>query len=263
MSFDEQHVKRKHGVFKQSIRLQEVASQAFVQRVPIRYLKRLHAEAADEADPVVAALQRLDSIFAHCKSASIDVLSSVEALLAEFEETRSPHSCVLLAWRMTFDASRRRLNAPELVGIATLADFALSAHFSTDRASLSPGDHATLCPYARNWAYIDCMCSSAPGVGRLLVLHAYSFALACKKDGLISLSYSSTRKATPESLRLFQQLGFQPLIPQAHFAIQHMYGTWFVKRDVDLSGLAMDGVRVCTRTGFTARTADTLMWRCP
>ena len=50
MSFQEQQRQRKASIFKQSIRFQEVASQVFVQRVPIRYLARLYDDAADEDD---------------------------------------------------------------------------------------------------------------------------------------------------------------------------------------------------------------------
>ena len=258
MSFDAQTHKRKASLFRQSLRFQEVAANVFVQRVPVRYLKRLYDEDSD--DPVVEALHDLDAIFADCKGKSVDVAASVEALLAE-----SQSGAVLLAWHMSYDAQRRTLNAPRLVGIATLSEFLSTPEFSTDAASLSKGDFAALQPYFRgNWTYIDAMCSTRPGVGRLLVLHAYAYALARRSEGLLALAFSARRAAVPESKRIFEALNFETVIADANFTTR-LYGTWFAKRTsaVDLAGMAEDGMRVCSRTGLTPRTADTLMWRCP
>ena len=258
MSFDDQTFKRKTSLFRQSLRFQEIAANVFVQRVPVRYLKRLYDEESD--DPVVEALHDLDTIFADCKHKSVDVAASVEAILDE-----SKRGAVLLAWHMGFDAQRRTLNAPQLVGIATLSEFLSTPAYSTDDASISQGDFAALQRYFRgNWMYIDCMCSTRSGVGRLLVLHAYAYALAQRSDGVIALAYSARRASAPESRRIFDALGFETVIAEADFAVR-MYGSWHAKStgDVDLSGMAEDGVRVCTRTGLTPRTADTLMWRCP
>jgi hypothetical protein len=260
MSFEEQTAKRRISIFKQSLRFQEIAAGVFIQRVPVRYLRRLYDESADEDDPVVAALRRVDDTFAECRDKTVDMASSIEAVL----ETDG-RGTIFLAWSLSFDAALRRMNAPELVGVATVSDFVSTAAYSTDQPSLSPGDYTTLQPYfGHRWAYIDAMCSTHPGVGRLLVLHAYALALAQKKDGLIALAYSGRRSATPESKRIFQSLHFETVVPHANFTTQ-MYGTWFKKgtADVDLAGLAEDAVRVCTRRGLTPRTTDHLMWRCP
>ena len=67
MAFRDQTSKRKASIFRQSLRFQEVAAQVFVQRIPLRYLRRLHDnDAASADDPVVAALRSLDTTFAEC-----------------------------------------------------------------------------------------------------------------------------------------------------------------------------------------------------
>ena len=254
MSFEDQTMQRKLSLFRQSLRFQEVGAGVFVQRVPARYVRRLRADADD---PVFAALRDLDATFAGCRDKAVDMAASVEAVL----EAR--HGALLLAWSLSFDAARRQMRAPKLVGLATLAEFASSPDFSTDAASLSRRDHATLQPYVERWAYLDALCSTQPGVGRLLVLHAYLYALALKKEGLLALAFSSRRGAAPESKRLFEALGFATVIADADFTTR-MYGTWFAKStsDVDLAGVAEEAVRVCTRRGLTSRTADRLLWRC-
>ena len=258
MSFTEQTASRKATIFKQALRFSEIAAGVYVQRIPVRYLKRLYSYDADMSDPVVEALHNLDSIFSSCKGKDVDTASSVEAVIEE-------GGFVLLAWKMGFDATTRQMADPVLVGIATLSDFLSTSSVSTDAQSISTQDYQTLRPYfGSRYLYIDAMCSKAPGVGRLLVLHAYNMALQQKRDGLIALSYSARRTSIPESKRIFQALNFDTIIPNANFNVQ-MFGTWFRKKcsDVDLAGLAEEGVRVCTRTGLTAKTSSNLMWRCP
>jgi hypothetical protein len=53
MSFDDQTLKRKISLFRQSLRFQEIAAGVFIQSIPISYLKRLYSDEADDADPVV------------------------------------------------------------------------------------------------------------------------------------------------------------------------------------------------------------------
>ena len=263
MSFDDQPHKRKVSIFKQALRFQEVAAGVFVQRVPVQYLARLYGASAD--DPVAIALRNLDTIFAGCKSKSVDMASSVEAILAEHAEDRKSHGVVFLAWATSFDANARQMTTPTLVGLATVSDFVSTSNYSTDRGSLSTNDYATLSPlFGNRYSYIDALCSTRPGVGRLLILHAYNYALAQRKAGLVALAFSSRRATVPESKRIFSSLGFDVLIPDANFTTR-LYGTWDIKRAsaVDLSGLAAAAVRVCTRSGLTPKTADSLLWRCP
>ena len=262
MSFDTQTWRKQLTLLKHALRLQEVANGVFVQRIPARYLARLYDD-DDSEDPVVDALRNLDDIFASCREALVDMSSSVEALLSVHEADKQSHGFVLLAWRLSFDAASRQMAEPALVGIATVSNFVSTPSFSTDAESLSRGDLAKLTPYfGARWSYLDALCSTRPGVGRLLVLHAYVQALSMRKEGLIALSFARRRAAVPESKKLFTSLNFDPLIPTADFRIQ-IYGTWFKKSRADLAGVAEAAMRVCTRTGLTARTADTLLWRCP
>ena len=265
MSFDDQTFKCKVQLFRQALRFQEIASGVFVQRVPVRYLKKLYQDPSEEDDPVVTALRGLDEVFKGCRDKDVDMASSVEAILDEHERDRNTGGAILMAWSMRFDHSSKTMETPTLVGLATLSTFEFTGNYSTDAKSMSKEDTTRLKPFTGGkWMYIDALCSTQPGVGRLLVLHAYNYAIAQKKQGLIALSYSARRSAVPESKRIFSQLGFETVIPQANFTVQ-MYGTWFAKSTsgIDLSGMAEDGVRVCTRTGMTERTSNTLMWRCP
>jgi hypothetical protein len=258
MSFDGQTFKRKVSLFKKSLRFQEIAAGVFLQSISITYLKRLFHDKNDD-DPVVRALHNLDDIFSHVVN-KVDMTSSVEALLEE----KTKHSVVLLAWKMDFDAAGRNMKPPRLVGIATIASFTSTEQFSTDKESLSPQDFRILIPYFNsNWMYIDGMCSILPGVGRLLVLHAYLHAIQFKCDGLVALAYSNRSNVLPESKRIFDLLDFDPIIPKANFTVK-MYGTWYAKStdDIDLAGITDDGMTICTRTGFGPKTANSLIWRC-
>lgn len=261
MSFEDQTYRRKLQIFRNAMRFQEIASGVFVQRIPARYLGRLLS--GEDDDPVVKTLQRLDDIFAQCKAKKVDMASSVEAILDEYDTDRKCGGAVLLAWSMRFDAAQQVMQTPELVGLATVSSFRFSSNFTTDEQSLSPPDAQRLRPY-RNWMYIDALCSLRPGVGRLLVLHAYHYAIAQKRPGLIALAFSARERDVPESHRIFSKLGFEAIIPRANFQVR-LYGTWFAKptSEIGLAGMAEGAVRVCTRTGFTEKTADTLIWRCP
>ena len=81
MSFDRQTQQRKIQLFRQSLRFSEVGLGVVFQKVPVRYLKRLYDDDADEDDPVVAALRNLDSIFGDCKGKSVDMASSLEHMI--------------------------------------------------------------------------------------------------------------------------------------------------------------------------------------
>lgn len=263
MSFDDQEYRKKKTLFRQSLRFQETASNVFVQKVPVRYLKRLYNDEEHADDPVVQALRNLDESFAGCKRKAVDMASSVEAIVSEHVESGSK-GFALLAWQLKFDAAQRAIGPPSLVGLTTLSSFASTPNFSTDTESLSAGDLTTLRPYMSDrWLYIDALCSTTSGVGRLLVMHAYNLALQQKQDGVIALSFSRRSNAVPESKRIFDTLQFETLIPRANFRVQ-LYGSWVLKRcsAVDLAGISDASFQVCTRTGFTSRTSDRLMWRC-
>lgn len=264
MSFGEQTTRRKHAIFKQALRFNEAAANVVIQRVPVRELRRLMKTTDSVGDPVVEALINLDAIFTGCKDKNVDMASSIDELLAEHEESRQ-YAAVLLAWRVEYDGAMRRVARPELVGIATLSDFLQTPRFSTDEASMSRRDMETLRPFfGARFLYIDAMCSVHPGVGRLLVLHAFAQALKQRKEGLVALAFSSRSKAVPESRRIFRALGFETLIETANFKVR-LYGSWHLKRcsNVDLAGLVEKGVDVCTRHGLTPSTSHSLIWRCP
>ena len=255
---------RKVQLFKRSLELQTVAAGVFIQKIPGSYLKRLVETGADASDPLVKGLRTLDKTFENCKQKLVDMASSLEAIVEEHQEG-SGSATVLLAWNLSFDATEKKMKEPELVGMATLFDFVSSERFSTLPSQMSESDFRTLKPHFGKFTYIDAMCSKRQGVGRLLVLHSYKVALSRKTSGVVALSYASKKNVTPESKRIFEQLNFNTLIPEANYSIQKMFGTWFVKRttDVDLAGITQAAFRICTRSGFTAKTFDNTIWRCP
>ena len=277
MSFAEQPYKKRASLFKQALKFNEIGAGVFLQKVPAAYLKRLYrghnqiltfdesndeSESEDE-DPVIQSLQHLDDIFQGCKSKYVDMASSLEAILANHAEYSRSGGCVILAWEVVYNSDKKEINTPRLVGMATLALFQNSPHFSTDRESLSTEDYNKLRPYAGKYMYVDAMCSTKPGVGRVLLLAAFQYSIQQKSAGLLALAYSSKRGATPESKRLFEQFGFDTIIPRANFKIQRMHGVWYAKpaTEVAIDQMISKAFRICTRTGLTE--SSKLMWRCP
>ena len=268
---DDQPLKRRIQILKQSTQLLSVGTGCFVQRISANDLRRLRAADADPSDPAVRALKprQMNTTFRRCRDASVLINDSINSILQRHDEDRKSDGAVLLAWSYEFDNASKRLKEPQLVGAVTLTRFISHADFSTHNEALTAGDYNTLQPYfsRKRYIYLDAMCSTKPGVGRLLVLKAYQYALAKKADGLVALSYTKTRGATPESKRIFERLGFDTLIETARFKPSYlrtynMYGTWFVKKTDarGVSSIAEGGIRVCTRKGYTT---DTLLWRCP
>jgi len=250
--FEEQTHQKKLSIFRHALKLQALGAGVFLQKLPATQLRKL-----GDNDPVADVLDNLDSIFKSCKDKSVDMASSIEAMLEEDEKQRI-RGLVILAWRMDYD-STRRASKPKLVGALVMSDFVSTSNYSTDAESLG-GDYETLQPYFHKAQYIDAVCSTHKGAGRLLIMAAYDVALQ-RKQGLIALSYSRRRNAVPESKKIFESLSFEPVIPTANFAIQ-MYGTWFYRSNSDLSleGMSEDAVNVCTRVGLTR--PDSLIWRC-
>jgi hypothetical protein len=261
MSFENQSFKKKAALYKQAIQFQSIASSVFVQKVPAKYLKRLLK--SEEGDPVVNALSEVDSIFHECISKDVDIGSSLQAIVVENEESNA-HGVAFLAWHLSWDQTRRQMDEPKLVGLITVSDFVPTPNYSTDRDTVSQGDYAILKPYfGGRWSYIDALCSTMSGVGRLLIMHAYLYAIQQKKTGLIALSYSRRRNAIPESKGIFLKLNFETVIANANFKTK-MYGSWFAKKcsEIDLAGMASEAVKVCTRPGLTNKTQESLLWRC-
>ena len=292
MSLETQLLQKQISIFKQSLKFQEAAAGVVIQRVPSAYLYRIlrpliDARAAapnereanriramdhcpDRRDPLVHAIYNMDETFRGCATKGVDMLSSAEGIASEhtFDGT-SGNGCLFLAWKTTYDTGEKRLRDPELVGAMTVYKFKRTSNFSTDAASTGRDD-AKLAPYFQSgkYLYIDSMCAvGGGGVGRILVLHAYRYAMTKKSKGLVALSYSRnklTGSAKPESYKIFDDFGFKHLIENANYTIQ-MYGTWFA---IDLDAISFAGVTraaidICTRRGFTEKTKNTLVWRCP
>lgn len=287
----QQTKEKKLKIFKDALQFQESAVGVVIQKVPSTYLYRilkplLDARAAapnetaanrikamdhcpDRRDPLIHAIFEMDKTFASATKKGVDPLSSAEGIASEhtFDGAKG-NGCLFLAWRTSYNSKTKKLDAPKLVGAMTVYKFKRTKNFSTDAASTG-GDDATLDSFHRsNFIYIDTLVSSGAGVGKLLALHAYRYAIMKKAKGVIALSYSKkrlTENQKPESYKIFHDLGFTHLIEHANYTVQ-MYGTWFATLIDDvtpLSSVLDSGIKLCTRTGFTQKTEDQLVWRCP
>lgn len=285
-----QSVDKKQKLFKDSLQFQESASGISIMKIPSAYLLRIlkpllsardaapteHAASRiramdhcpDVDDPLIHAIYSMESTFSTARTKGVDVLSSAEGIASEhIIDKGKGNGCLLLAWKSSYNSATRRIDDPVLVGAMTVYKFKRSPNFSTD-ASSTGVDDATLDPFFRsNFIYIDTLVSTGAGAGKLLALHAYRYAIMKKARGVIALSYSKRRltgTAKPESYKIFDDLGFLHLIENATYNIQ-MYGTWFVAelKDITMAGVLESGIRLCTRNGFTSKTEDQLVWRCP
>ena len=277
--------------FKDALQFQESATGVAIQKVPSAYLLRilkpiLDARAAapnereanrikamdhcpNKRDPLIHAIYAMDQTFRGAVSKGVDPLASAEGVAAEHTiDGTKGNGCLFMAWKTEYNPNTKKIDDPKLVGALTIYKFKRSNNFST-HAEATGNDDAALDPFFRsNFLYIDTMVSLGAGVGKLLVMHAYRYAIMKKAKGLVALSYSKTRLAggaKPESYKIFHDLGFQHLVENANYTIQ-MYGTWFATALDDLSvvnNVLESGVKLCTRNGFTEKTADQLVWRCP
>ena len=288
----EQTKEKRQKIFKDALQFQESAAGVAIQKVPSTYLTRILkplmdardaapnvAEAnrikamdhcPDKRDPLIHAIYSMDRTFASAVTKGVDPLSSAEGIASEhtFDGAKG-NGCLFLAWKTSYNRNTRKLDDPTLVGAMTVYKFKRTVNFSTDAMSVSEEDNATLDPFFRsNFIYIDTLVSSGAGVGQLLALHAYRYAIMKKAKGVVALSYSKKRLSgtnKPESYKIFHELGFTHLIEHANYKIQ-MYGTWFATLLDDvapLSGVLDSGIELCTRAGFTKKTEDQLVWRCP
>lgn len=257
MSFESQDAARKRTLFRQALRAYESSLGVWVQSVPSAYLARL-VLARDARDPVYVAIRDLDRDFAGCAEKDVDMGGCVESLLLEHAQDKKGDGCALIAWAQDYP------DAPRAVGILTLHNLIPSDNFKTTPTYMSKADYSTLAPYfGSRYVYIDCMCSTRQGVGRLLINSALKYAIAKKKLGVLALAFAARAKKAPESAAAFERCGFTPLIAKANYRVQ-MYGTWYVKRvaDISLDGIDEQAFRVCTRTGLTSKTQKKLIWRC-
>lgn len=263
MSFSDQPLNKRFAIFRKSLRAYEASLGVFVQTIKSAQLAQLLSDGADRNDPVVKALRQLNVHFADCKQQDVDMAGCVQSLLLEHQRSKREDGAVMIAWSQTHDG--RALSAMRPVGVVTVHNFVESDNFSTTPEKLSASDFATLSRYfGSSYLYIDCMCSTQRGVGRLLLQSAFAYAIQRKKTGVLALAFAQRANSTPQAAAAFDRCKFSKLIPRADFRVR-MYGTWYLKlvKDVSLDGLSPDAVAVCTRTGLTQRTADSLVWRCP
>lgn len=283
---------KRQKIFKDALQFQESAAGVAIQKVPATYLTRIlkplldardaapNVAAAnrikamdhcpDKRDPLIHAIYSMDRTFASAVTKGVDPLSSAEGIASEhtFDGAKG-NGCLFLAWKTSYNTNTRKLDNPTLVGAMNVYKFKRTVNFSTDTGSVSEEDDATLDTFFRsNFIYIDTLVSSSAGAGKLLALHAYRYAIMKKAKGVVALSYSKKRPSgtdKPESYKIFHGLGFTHVIEHAKFKF-HMYGTWFATLLDDvapLSGVLDSGIELCTRTGFTKKTEDQLVWRCP
>jgi hypothetical protein len=283
-----QSPEKKRKIFKDALQFQESAAGVVVQRIPSSYLLRIlkplllaREQAAneddvdpmehcpDKTDPVVFAIYTLDRTFASAMSKGVDVLSSAEMIAEEHKvDGAKGNGALFLAWKTAYDVSTKSLGTPQLVGAMVVYKFKRTENFSTDTATTGKKDSDTLDPFFRSeYLLIDTLVSVAPGVGTVLALHACRYGIMRHAKGIVALSYSKKKLAAgakPESYKIFNTLGFHRLIENASFTTR-IYGTWFLMKldELSLSGLLESGISLCTRAGFTARTKDQLIWRCP
>jgi len=202
----------------------------------------------------------MNASFERCTKMKVDMESSVDAVLAEYAVDPKSDGAVFLAWDVSYDPAQKQHRSPSLVGACTVSKFVSCDSYSTDAASVSARDLKTLRPYFGKHMYVDALCSTRAGVGSLLVLYALRYTLRRRKEGLVALAFSARANQVPESKRIFEKLGFTPIISKANFNIR-MYGTWYALRSSDIGFQTMNTgvVRACTRTVASARTADRLI----
>lgn len=290
--------KRQLSYFRQAMKLQEAANGVVVQRVMANDLRRLLYD-PDPEDMVASALtsERLRRTFQHCDvELGKDALrSSLEGIVTEAADDRkngvNGEGCALLVWRMERSSSPSsaggHFSKPELVGLATLfrmkdtstfttteEDFAVKSHFQ----KLLPyvdGQNANTVNAGKRWEpewdvkskymYIDVMCSRQKGVGRLLVLHAYRYAVLKRTKGVLALSYSKRKvdkNKQPASYKIFNDMDFETIVSNAQYKNQ-MYGHWVVKSThrVSFTGMIEHIESLCTRGSY--KDSRTRVWRCP
>ena len=253
-------VARKRKLLKHTLRLMAASVQVFVTRHDAVNVSRL-INNSNRNDPLSQALNNLTKIFDKCAQNSIDVGSSVKELDTLQRDTRGGvNFVVFLAWKV------QNQQRPELVGVATCCKFVKSDRISTLPANLKD-DYDAVSKYFDHYYYIDTLCSSLKGVGQLLTLHAFGEALQIGKRGLIALAFAGGDNKRPQSVPMFKRLSFKNIFSDdkngtLSIAGKKYYGQWLVKDASDFSGIDLNILTLCSRTGLTKKTEKTLMWRC-
>ena len=157
--------------------------------------------------------------------------------------------CVLLAWKLTRASGTTR---QKMVGIATMTRLTRRNLTETSKTYLTPRALQLLESHMNDCAIIDTLCSLENGEGRLLTMHALAHAFGSKLSGLVAHSFTSRQSGQafeePESLNMFQLLGFQPVFEgPTYFRSTNVSGTFFAKMNLDMQGFPKEAVRLCAR----------------
>lgn len=275
---------KKMRLFGQLLSAQSpLANGVLVQRIMANDLRRLLDPNSD--DPLAEYLADVDSIFEDCNNDLGDgaVASALEAIVEEAREDKregeNGEGCVLLAWKMDDPTGAGDM---ELVGIATLFRMKATPSFSTHREMFAKqAEYNRLVPFfeGRNngaafpaglgikakYMYLDVLCSKQRGVGTLLILHAYRYAILRKTKGLVALSFSKRPIANrpPQSYKIFEKLGFETVVRNTDYTVR-MYGHWVAKSTqlIDFEGILEQIGQICTRPGYTDATSHKRIFRC-
>jgi len=294
-SLNSKNLQKKIQLFKNSLKFKESAAGIVVQRVMGVHLHRIlkplidaretNPRASpttiletlpDKHDTLVKAIYEFNKTFKGCVGKGLDMLESALSIAKKYKEDGAEgKGCILIAWKTTFDATTKKTETPMVVGAICLHKFVVSPFFSTTSQAMGASDNLILHGersysktiekrnyFDRNTMYIDTMCSKSGGVGKLLVLNAIRWALMRNCTGLIALSYSQQKNAIPESMKIFEALKFQKIIPMAKFAAEDINGSWFfveLNRHASLDAILKESFDFCIGRG----SRDTLVWRCP
>ena len=247
------------AVFKKQLVVDEISQACIVQTIGLPDLARHLRTTLPLHDPVWTALHKGPN---PCARVGVDVLSSIKVLAQLKQDKLISKGCVILAWSLQGGALR------QLVGAAVVSEFIRHPDLGTK--VLEERDLNWIGDFVGKHAYIDTMCSSKPGVGKLLVRHAYLYA--CKHfEGLTALAMHGKTEPRFKSKEMFEQMGFrvhgEAVIKPNGTAAGSYKGAWVTLQN-DREGLrtvvstGLDRSHVCLRTGLTDKTADRLLWRC-
>lgn len=296
---DKQPPKKLISLFKSHARIYETRAGVILQRIPGAYLYRIlqpliaerarkltNKEISEEtnedakwtggaipsvhtADQLYQALYNFPKTFTDCISKkNVDVLASAE-VIAQLYKTHGSKSMaqLVLAWKPPIKEN----DDFNLVGVMTVCRAYPHADLSTDRdsfATKAKGQFEQLEPHLGHSLLIDALCSKEKGVGTALVLDAIRLALVKNFKTVLALSFSSSAlsaRNAPASFSLLTKLGFKTLIEDVNYNHAEMHGHW-MRLQLDAAPfyeLMTKFARVCARTGFTDRSKDALISRCP
>jgi len=266
-------VKKLIQILKHQLHIEESALGCYIQKVPIVDLARyLKSNENPNRDPVWMALKNEE--FSACTSGpvNVDVNSSI-GVLGEMKLAGEKKGCVLLAWAMTDGEGAKGT----LLGAAVVTPFI--KHKDIGTSMLKDFDRGAIGKYLEKpnrSVFIDTLCSMRSGVGSLLVRHACAYAIQRKCPGIVALAVGRASPAT------FTKLGFKAhgntTLEQPRPASSYS-GDWF-SMSTDISTQAslaetMEHLKtlitnpgtltrsnMCMRSGLTARSSGSVMWRC-